>query len=667
VSTIGILGAVTLLVVAILSSTISVARQTGRDVSRHAALGAAEAGLQDLLYRLNAEPDYWRRIPDGANPAFTSFVPVPGSLNGATFTYTVEQHVEADGKLTATVTGAVGGATRTVRSLIGRESFLNYVYFADYGTLDPDLYTTWPPNLFDGDGGYDDRDNTQPGPCDQLEGDEERDLVDEPGVNACRFRFGDEAVAEARSQCTFHRYDTTRPYRPGDRNETNRAPFYGRHADCNEFSFNNATFDGPFHFNDVIPIRGLRSTWREPWLATTSWGDPAAGRIIAPGYRIPDTGTHQTPVFEGTPDNRPGYRSPLLMPPNNREIRDNAALGGYVFRGPTRIILRPGGTLYVNSPNTAGSVIGTGADGQSVTLPASGEREVPLPGNGVVYVEDTTACAQERPPLQGSATYPYVQDYLTSMYPADTNRWDITRYLCNKGDAFVEGNLQGRLTIATQNDVVITWHIGYASTMTGPDTYTMQQPTTDQDLLGLVATGQLRVLKPTRCRYKLVYGGVQREVCLHGANIPFRDGGTKTINDLVIHGALLSTQHALNVANATMGGNLGTLTVIGALSERFASYVGTPAYSNHNGGGSSVPPNVSGGWSDCDDPQVPGGFNGVIGDCRTIGGLYKTFVYDTRVRYMEPPSFLSPDRVSWSRQSFEERAAPASLPPVPGS
>lgn len=657
VSTIGILGAVTLLVVAVLSSTISVSRQTRRDVNWNAALGAAEAGIQDVLYRLNAQPDYWKRVPDASNAAFTSFVPVSGQTQ-AHFTYTVDPHVEADGKITVTSTGVVGGVTRTIRSIVGRESFLNYVYFADYGTLDPDLYTTWPPSIFDGDGGYGDRD---------LDSD---DIINNRFPPD--FAFGEAAVTRARAECTWHRYDTGRPVVAGDNNGSNRYPFYGRHADCNEFSFNQATFSGPFHFNDVIPVRGLRSTWRSPWLATTSFGDAVSGSVVAPGYRRPNT-SHAVPLFEGTTNNRPSYRRPIEIPPNNRELLDTAALGGYVLTGPTRIVMRNNGTtgtLYIRSPGSAGRAIGRDVNGAIQTVPASGETEVPLPGNGVLYVEDATACAQQRPPLQGSSIVSGIQDYLPAMYPADPANWDITEYGCSSGDAYVEGELLGRLTIATQSNAVITWNIGYRSARADdavPGVYTRQQPATDRDLLGLISTGQLKVLKPTRCRYRLTYDMQERDVCLHGANILFRDGGTRTINDLVLYGAMLSTEHALNVANGTMGGQLGTLTVVGSLSERFSSYVGTPAYTSGNGAGSSVPA-TTGSWSSCRDPDAVGVnmLNGDAGDCRTIGGLYKAFVYDTRVRYLEPPSFLSPDRVSWSRSNFEERSAPPTLPPVPG-
>lgn len=682
-STIGILGVVTLLVIALTSATINATRQAGREVGYSAALGAAEAGVQDFLYRLNSQPDYWRRIPnpdeatnpnparDTANLAFASFVPVSGAANGAAFTYTVQQFVEVpgqapEGRIVVTSTGAAGGVTRTVRATLRRETFLDFAYAADKGTLDPALYTTWPPNLFDGDGnnlevsGASDRDSTQP----------------------ADFVFGDDAVAVAQAKCgPYWRYSTDRRLSasvlvdPTDGWRSYRYPYGGRHADCHEFQFNNATFDGPFHFNDVIVLRGQPSTWLEA--ASTSFNNRAAQPALRnPPYRQLNTAGTATPTFT-----RPlTYRGLLEFPPNNRELRDTAALpapnNGYLFRGPTRIVLlnagTPGsGSLYVDSPLTTDGRYG---------LPTSGKGTLALPPNGVVYVESAPAAscaAGYLPPLGAPSTGDArVQNYLPAL--AD----DITEHSCTAGDAYVEGELAGQLTIAAQNDLIMTWHIGYLSSprdSSTPSGYAGTPPAStsavEEDVLGLVADGQLRVLKPTRCVYELEYQSQQTGVCFHGYNIPFhRDaGGTlRTVEGFMIHGALLTTQHALNVDNATMGGRLGTLTVVGTLTERFASYVGTPSATGGSGGGHEVP-------RDSTDPAVDAAIADDCADpiastsliprtttvCSTQGGLFKQFVYDPRVQYLEPPSFLSPDRVSWSQDSFEERARPAVLPPVP--
>lgn len=682
-STIGILGVVTLLVIALTSATINVTRQARREVGYSAALGAAEAGVQDFLYRLNSEPDYWRRIPsadevaspnpnrDTTNAAFTSFVPVSGATNGAAYTYTVEQFIEVappevpEGRIVVTSTGAVGGVTRTIRVTLERETFLDYAYAADKGTLDPELYTSWPPNLFDGDGNND-RDSTQP----------------------ADFRVGPDAVTVAKEQCgKYWRYSATRPLNdPTDRGGDTRAPYAGRHPDCHEFQFNGAVFDGPFHFNDVIVLRGDSSTWRST--ATTSYGNGAnPPQVPAPPYRQLNTGGQvPTPVFGDPPGTgRLEYRRPIEFPPNNRELRDTAALprpgGGYVFTGPTRIVMLDD-QIYVDSPRSSGRYSGMSAGGQGY---------LPLPPNGVVYVENAPAgCpAGWRPPLGGITGSLEVQDYLSAMYPAypsTSQNDDITEYNCTAGDAYVQGELLGRLTIGAQNDVVVTWHIGYDSSPTAgtPSGYAGTPPTTDRDVLGLVADGQIRVFKPTRCVYRLrlLVNGQETNVCEHGYNIPFHSAGgaLRTINDLTIYGALLTTQRALNVANATMGGRIGTLTVVGTLTERFASYTGTPATSGGVGGGHAVPRNAAEIPDNCADPVVPGsivardGNAGNLaanpprqptGSCSTVGGLFKRFVYDDRVQYIEPPSFLSPDSVSWNQERFEERARPADLPPVP--
>lgn len=674
-STIGILGVVTLLVIALTSATINTTRQARREVSWSAALGAALAGVQDVRYRLNSQPDYWRRAPnvdgspnpalDTANLAFTSFVPVSGATNGATYTYTIDQRVQVagrppDGRVIVTSTGAVGGVTRTVRATLRRATFLEYAYLADKGTLDPELYTTWPPSLFDGEGP--DRDNSRP----------------------ADFKYGDEAAAVARLQCApYYRYSTERPLGdPTDLQGNARAPYNGRHPDCHEAQFNGAVFDGPFHVNDVMVLRGASSTWNDR--ATTSYGDANSQQLANPAYLQVGSAT---PTFSAS--SPLAYGDKIEFPPNNRELRDIAAVtgsgGGYVFLGPTRIVL-DGDYIYVDSPASGARYPG---------MSSAGKGRILLPGNGVIYVDSSPApCpAGWRPPLGGISGNPLVQNYLAAMYPTGSTGGpndDITSYSCTAGDAYVEGKLLGKLTIAAQNDVVVTWHIGYASSPTAstPSGYSGAPPATDNDVLGLVADGQIRIFKPTRCVSPLVLSnGTPTAVCFHGYNLAFRTdagGVRRTVQDLTIYGALLSTKRAMNVANATVGGRIGTLTVVGTLTERFSSYVGTPDTGGGVGGGHQVETSRPEINDTCNDPisttdptkagdparpqtLVPRSYNGdgSVALCSTVGGLFKRFVYDPRLLYVEPPSFLSPDRVSWNQISFEERGRPAGLPAVP--
>lgn len=665
-ATIGILGIVTLLVVAILSASISVTRQTRRDVGWNGALGAAEAGVQDFLFRLNSQPDYWKRFPDpsgvrtlpadSGNAALTGFAPVPRAQDGATFTYSVDQRVLSEGRILLTATGAVGGVTRTIRVTLRRDTFLNYVYAADYGTLDPELYTTWPPNLVDGEGR--DRDGYTP-----LNSSEVPD-----------FAINEAAVQRASQECVHHRYDQTRaastPLPWGAAPSASRA-WDGRHPDCHEFQFNSAIFNGPFQFNDMIAVRGGQSTWTRE--ATTSWGAGTPLQVPAPGYldvqqTVNGLGAGTQPSFSHYPDSRPRYRTPFEMPPNNRELRDTAALAGYLFTGPTRIVM----THSAEAPGSARIYVDSPASGSRYGL-SSGRGYLALPSNGVIYVENAPAAARSagyRPPLSS--------DDLTAMYPTDPALADITYYDHTAGDAYVEGELMGRMTIAAQNDIIVTWHIGYASTPngTGESGYAEPPPvpTTDRDMLGLIADGQIRALKPTRCLYRLpLPNNPPDSPCQHGANIPFRNvsGVRRTIQDLTIYGALLTTQHTFAVDNATMGGSLGRLYLVGTLAEKFASYTGTPVISNSSyGGGHHVPRSGQAGYT-CPATVNNGAGNvdtlvvSTSSECRTLGGLVKQFIYDERMRYLEPPSFLAPDAVSWVQSEFEERTAPASLPPLP--
>ncbi|GIU89531.1 MAG: hypothetical protein KatS3mg010_0630 [Acidimicrobiia bacterium] len=120
-----------------------------RDQDWNAALAAAEAGIDDYLLRLNENANYWQYSaanppPDG-NLAFGQFVPVAGGGTEAEFRYDVDtSSLSSDGRLRITATGRVRDTTRTVSASLRRRSFIDYLYFTDYETRDPALYTGTP-------------------------------------------------------------------------------------------------------------------------------------------------------------------------------------------------------------------------------------------------------------------------------------------------------------------------------------------------------------------------------------------------------------------------------------------------------------------------------------------------------------------------------------------
>jgi Tfp pilus assembly protein PilX len=144
---------------------------------RKATYAAAEAGLNFYQYHLNSDNDYWTKCTNVAKPNATEDSPVNQRWNdpqtgtdprkwrnvaGSTAEYTIEllpakgktQCVEGDqssmidpatGTFRIRVTGApkdpqVSSLRRSINATFRRRSFLDFLYFTDYETLDPAAY-----------------------------------------------------------------------------------------------------------------------------------------------------------------------------------------------------------------------------------------------------------------------------------------------------------------------------------------------------------------------------------------------------------------------------------------------------------------------------------------------------------------------------------------------
>jgi hypothetical protein len=188
-----------------------------RDQNWNGSLASAEAGIDDYLYRLNRDGNYWlysktNPAPDG-NLAFSQFVEVPGPLSESFFTYTPDaSKIKIDGTIKLTVTGKVRNAKRTVYATLRRRSFLDYLYFTDYETKDPAAYVK-PPDPY--------------------------------------------TPAQAQALCAKHYYE-------------------GRDPQCIIIYFiSRDTINGPLHSNDAINISGNPQFKGN---TSTSWNDPAGKR-----------------------------------------------------------------------------------------------------------------------------------------------------------------------------------------------------------------------------------------------------------------------------------------------------------------------------------------------------------------------------------------------------
>ena len=157
----------------------------------------------------------------------------------------------------------------------------------------------------------------------------------------------------------------------------------------------------------------------------------------------------------------------------------------------------------------------------------------------------------------------------------------------NCGNVYISGNYTKPLTIASDNDIIINGNI--TTTTTGA----LGTSPSGSQLLGLVANDFVRIYHPVNNRNGTSCNGVTN--------------GTGSLNNPYIYAAILAVNHSFIVDNYDCGAQLGTLTVYGAIAQLFRGPVGT------------------------------------IGN----SGYLKSYNYDDRLAYSEPPYFLNPTSTAW--------------------
>jgi hypothetical protein len=223
------------------------------------------------------------------------------------------------------------------------------------------------------------------------------------------------------------------------------------------------------------------------------------------------------------------------------------SIAGLKFKGQVRICL-------------SGENIAVGA---GKTCTESPLYSGPIPANGVVYVEHNVSCSTVYSPF-------------TATYPATST--------C--GNAYIHGEYSGQLTLATENDIIIDGSLIHSG----------------EGVLGLVANNFVRVYHPFSGTETSTETG--RGECNSGSN------GSGSISNLRIDAAILAIEHSFIVDHYDCGAALGTLTVNGAIAQKYRGPVGT--------GGSF-----------------------------SSTGYIKSYNYDDRLRYLQPPSFIEPAESDW--------------------
>jgi hypothetical protein len=461
----------TLMMVAALDYAIQSEPLSRRDQDWNAALAAAQAGVDDYLYRLQQDDDYYlfssSNPPTPANPAFTGWQAIPGPANEGQFHYSVSlAQFAGQGIVQLTSTGRVRGVQRTIRASLRRRNFLDYLYMTNFEALDPQS-------------GY----------------------------------YPDPATATA--ECSRYWWQG-RPSQP-----------------CVRISFASGdVINGPLHTNDTISVNGT-PTFNGP--TTTGWTGtmscPARSGFTYRWFGV--SGCADSPSFQsGDPRSAPL----LTLPPSNTALKGETdrSVGktGCRYNGPTRIVLNSNGTMTVTSLNSPFTPP-TGAYASCLGT------NIPLPANGVIYVQNVPTTQTSPAPVCQAGRNPIG-------YPIPA---DVTSYQCAVGDAFVSGTLNGQLTIAAENNIVVVDDITYNTSGAG-----------SSDLLGLIANQFVQVYHP-------VNNG--------GQNLNDNRNATSPFQDPRIDAAILALGHSFIVQNYNEGARLGTLTVNGVIAQQWRGPVGT--------------------------------------------------------------------------------------------
>jgi len=521
---------VTFVLLTLVASTIAYAigsqNISRRDQDWNGALTAAEAGLDDYLYRLNTNDQYYlygttpppatgacgaypTMQTDATNGAFTGWVAVPGATGNESFRYSVDTSCLAtQGAIIVWATGKAGNSTRTIQSIIRRRSFIDYLYFTNYETTDPDSYPV---------SGYNTNNSTW-----------------------------------AQNNCAEHWYDGR-----------NGGPPYDN-SHCVDINFvSGDTINGPLHSNDAILICGSPTFNGAVTTSYQGTGSPVKR------YRTNSGCSGNNPTFARAGD--PKYADPLTMPPNNQaiEVKADATLGGTgcLFTGPTSITLNSNGTMTVVSPFTVSGAAPNNCAGGTLASPVTEA----LPSNGVIYVQNVPASGPNSSStcitstqIGGTAT---VQQPLG--YP---QKYDINTYGCMDGDVFIKGTLKGRLTVAADNNIDVINSITYASGTGG------------SDLLGLVANNYVEIYHPVGdC-------GSTAAPCDNGSKVngdydldDTAGGLTTPLANPEIDAAILAVNHTFRVQDYQYGDDspLGTIKVVGAIAQQYRGPVGVGSTSGY--------------------------------------------------------------------------------------
>jgi hypothetical protein len=261
----------------------------------------------------------------------------------------------------------------------------------------------------------------------------------------------------------------------------------------------------------------------------------------APGGFTPSDDCNGSPTFHG-PVRQPAEHLPV--PTSNAGLKA-AADEDYVFQGKTKIVFNGTSTMQVtrypnNNPTTT---------------------TMPLPDNGVIYVEKDGTCSLAAP---RQIDYTVNNDYGCAIL-------------------MVQGTYPKSMTLGSEDDILVDGDL--------------EATDAGKPVLGLIANRFVRVKHDVN------------DAC--GANNTNNSSPHRVRENYRIEAAILALKDSFVVDNYQCGDDLGTLTVFGAIAQKFRGPVGT--------------------------------FSGTS----LRSGYAKNYEYNDALRYRSPPYFLDPLQAAW--------------------
>jgi Tfp pilus assembly protein PilX len=579
---------------AALGYALSTQRFSRTNQDWNGALAAAQAGVDDYIAYLNRNDNYARTPVDctnlaikgpktGANTCgYTAATPVawksidPANLNAGQFHYDIDAtKLESDGIVQVTSTGKVGTKTRSLQVGVGRGGSTDFLYYTDHEDADPDNAQSYAPNA--------------------------------------------DGSSSMNPLCAEYWWDV-----PNDRKSDSSS------AGCREITFiGGDVLDGPAHLNDT-PLLTDSGGVKPKFSLGLETSDPKC-KLAIPGTPTTYKNCDRTGNSADYASSWPKYADPLDLPDNSDQFKN---FPGCQYSGATRIKFLGDGTMRVWSKEstlpltTAACGGGTAALTTTFGALGTGGAVVNIPNDQVIYVRGGAAGTHQCLPQEigdglplGTNTTP-TRGLAKTPYTEDINMLVASQF-CGQGNAYVEGVLKGRVTLATSNSITATGDIVLANGLAGTD------------MLGLVAANSVEVFHP------LVDDWLCTSSCTNAANWHWDNtpsevaGWPKRYNDvdngnapyptlategIQISGSIQTLQHSFFVQSYNKGSTQGKLYVRGSIAQEWRGIVGTQS-------------------------------------CSPMCGYTKDYRYDKRLRFASPPYFPQWAKAKWAG-SYTGEVAP---------